>query len=53
VINSVNLSLLPSFYVCADGNTEEITEATYASFIQNGSAAFFNEYNTTASSKYI
>ncbi len=42
--NTLNLNQLPSYLVCADGDSNEITEAANAKFVQVGTAAFFNEY---------
>ncbi len=39
-----NLSNLPNYLVCADGDSNEITEAQSATYINTKSAAHFDEY---------
>jgi tRNA A-37 threonylcarbamoyl transferase component Bud32/uncharacterized cupredoxin-like copper-binding protein len=42
--NTLNVELLPSYLVCADGDSNEITEASSANLVQATTAAFFNEH---------
>ncbi len=49
--NPLSASQLPNYLVCADGDSTEIVEASSATFIQVGSAAYFNQYQVLNSGK--